>query len=242
MANGGEGIDDPYFIQQMSAWIASHNVAFAIYFNRNPNDGDHAIDTGEFPTAAAAYVQAFGGAGALGPSPLPSGWTLPSTSATVTSSPTGSVTPTDSVTPTESATPTPDTTPTVTPTPTPTPTKPTSTPSPTPSSAVNLLMSTSNGRTSAVSLNGRTVKGSIYVFVTGTGAKSVKFYIDDTARAKAPVQTENTSPFDMAGTAANGKANPYATSKLSTGKHTLTVAVLVGTTTRVVTATFTVTR
>jgi hypothetical protein len=103
-------------------------------------------------------------------------------------------------------------------------------------------MSTANGRTSAVSLNGRTVKGSIYVFVTGTGVKSVKFYIDDTARAKTPARTETSSPFDLAGTATGGKANPYATSKLSTGKHTLTVAVVVGSTTRVITATFTVTR
>ena len=76
----------------------------------------------------------------------------------------------------------------------------------------------------------------------GTGAKNVRFYVDDTGRTKAPLQTEATAPFDFAGTAANGTANPYATTKLTTGKHTITVAVLVGTVTKYLTATFTVTR
>ena len=86
------------------------------------------------------------------------------------------------------------------------------------------------------------MKGNIYVFVTSTGAKSVKFYVDDTARAKAPAVTDNASPFDLAGNWTDGTAKPYLTSKLATGKHTLTVAVTAGTTTRVATVTFTVTR
>jgi hypothetical protein len=93
-----------------------------------------------------------------------------------------------------------------------------------------------------VTLQGRTVKAYMYVFVTSSGAKSVKFYLDDTARAKTPATTDNASPFDLAGNWTDGTAKPYSTAKLATGKHTLTVAVTVGTSTRVATVTFTVSR
>jgi hypothetical protein len=86
------------------------------------------------------------------------------------------------------------------------------------------------------------VKGNVYVFVTSSGAKSVKFYFDDTARAKTPAVTDTASPFDLAGNWTDGTAKPYATTKLAVGKHTLTVAVTVGTATRVATVTFTVSR
>ncbi|HTY72985.1 MAG TPA: glycosyl hydrolase [Actinomycetes bacterium] len=303
MANGGEGGDDPYYVQQMAAWFASHDVAFEIYFDRAPADGDHVIDTGHFPLAAAAYVQAFGDpAAALGPSPLPSG--QPSSTASdvssssaggssVSSSPTGALSdsPTDassaagpggasssdpgpSAPATSSAAP-PSSPPSSlsssppAPPPSSTAAPPASSPPPGSSSppaasssspakssssaaanssspasigAVSLVVSTSSSRTGAVALNGRTVKGSIYVVAQASGAKTVRFYIDDTGRTRAAYHTENTAPFDLAGTAGNGRANPFSTATLSTGKHTLTVVAVSGSTTKVFTATFTVTR
>ena len=86
MAAGGAGGDDPYFIEQMTAWFASHRVAYEIYFDRDPTDGNHAIDGGRFPNAAATYVRLLGDPStALGPSPLPP---PPPSSSTPTPSPT----------------------------------------------------------------------------------------------------------------------------------------------------------
>jgi hypothetical protein len=102
-------------------------------------------------------------------------------------------------------------------------------------------VSTSNARTSPANLQGRTLKGSAYIYVTSAGARSVRFYLDDTARAKTP-RTDSSSPFDFAGTATNGRANPYVTTALSVGGHSMTVAVTNGGLTRVVTVTFWVVR
>jgi len=79
MAGGGAGGDDPYFIAQMHAWFASHDVAYEVYFNRNPTDGTHRIDSGQFPQAGATYQQLFGGSATA--SPTPSTTTPPSATA-----------------------------------------------------------------------------------------------------------------------------------------------------------------
>jgi len=59
---GGGGGDDTYFIQRVHDWVGSHPVAFETYFNRDPANGYHRLDTGRFPKAAALYRSLFGGA------------------------------------------------------------------------------------------------------------------------------------------------------------------------------------
>ena len=94
MANGGEGKDDPYYIQHMHDWFASHPTAFEIYFDRTATDGDHVLNGGKFPQAAALYKDLFSK-----PSTTPSSTATP----TPTASATASVTPTVSATPSSTA-------------------------------------------------------------------------------------------------------------------------------------------
>ena len=79
------------------------------------------------------------------------------------------------------------------------------------------MVSQSANRTDPeVLLDGDRVDGRIYLFVyPENGIDSVQFYIDG-----ALVKTENFAPFDLAG---GGKslANPFDTSKLSDGYHTV---------------------
>ncbi len=57
----GHGMgDDPVFIQQMAAWISSHDVAFDIYFNFDVSGQVDAITDGNFPASLATYRSAFG--------------------------------------------------------------------------------------------------------------------------------------------------------------------------------------
>jgi len=57
----GHGLgDDPTFVAQMAAWIASHDVSFAIYFDFDVPGQLDAITDGRFPTSLAAYRAAFG--------------------------------------------------------------------------------------------------------------------------------------------------------------------------------------
>jgi len=56
LCNGHGGGDDPYFIQQMHNWIASHDVAYEAYFNDDLNScNNSALNDGRFPQAAAEY-------------------------------------------------------------------------------------------------------------------------------------------------------------------------------------------
>jgi hypothetical protein len=71
-----------------------------------------------------------------------------------------------------------------------------------------------------VRLDGSTVNGQIYVFVRNSATlDKVDFYLDSTWRTKPPMRTETEPPFDLAGTAADGKALPYDTTKLVDGSH-----------------------
>jgi hypothetical protein len=57
----GHGMgDDPTFIQQMAAFIASHSVAFDIYFDFDVSGQVDAITDGDFPASLATYRSAFG--------------------------------------------------------------------------------------------------------------------------------------------------------------------------------------
>jgi hypothetical protein len=60
-ADGHGGADNPYFVSQMHAWFASHDVAYQIYFNFNADDGDHSLTSGRFPRAGAMFRRVFGG-------------------------------------------------------------------------------------------------------------------------------------------------------------------------------------
>src|SRR5262245_48049079 len=63
--------------------------------------------------------------------------------------------------------------------------------------AASLRVSTSASRSSAVSLDGQRVSGTIYVFTSPTrGVGTVDFYLDDPTRARPPVHTERAAPFD----------------------------------------------
>jgi hypothetical protein len=55
MADGGGGGDDPYYIQQMHDWIATHNLAFESYFEKNATDASHMLEGTLFPNAASLY-------------------------------------------------------------------------------------------------------------------------------------------------------------------------------------------
>jgi purple acid phosphatase-like protein/calcineurin-like phosphoesterase family protein len=109
-------------------------------------------------------------------------------------------------------------------------------------SIYDLLVSASANRTSAAPLQGRSVGGAIYVFVSpATGVTQVRFYLDDSQRTGTPIKIEGVAPWDFAGTAANGSANPFSTTALADGQHTITVAVdKSGGGTDIVTATFAV--
>jgi hypothetical protein len=57
----GHGMgDDPTFVQEMAAWISTHAVAFAIYFNFDVSGQIDGITDGHFPASLAAYRAAFG--------------------------------------------------------------------------------------------------------------------------------------------------------------------------------------
>jgi hypothetical protein len=88
----------------------------------------------------------------------------------------------------------------------------------------SLALSSKPDRSNAVRLDSATVKGQIYVFVRDSGGlDKVDFYLDSRWRTKSPVRTDTESPFDFAGTAADGTAVPYDTKKLADGSHTIRV-------------------
>jgi hypothetical protein len=86
-----------------------------------------------------------------------------------------------------------------------------------------LAVSLNPDRSSAARLNGSTVKGEIYVFVRSSkNLKKVDFYLDSPRRTKQPpARTDKQAPFDLAGTAADGTARAFDTSKLADGSHTI---------------------
>jgi len=87
-----------------------------------------------------------------------------------------------------------------------------------------LALSLNPDRSNAVRLDGSTVKGKIYVFVRNSKTlDKVDFYLDSSSRTKPPVRTETDPPFDFAGTADDGTAVPYDTTKLSDGSHSISV-------------------
>lgn len=106
----------------------------------------------------------------------------------------------------------------------------------------DILVSTSPTRNGATSLQGATVSGSIYAFVSPeTGVSEVRFWIDDPSMATRPFKTERGAPWDLAGTNGDGTAKPFNTGSLADGQHSLTALVTVAAGgSEVVTSTFTI--
>jgi len=87
-----------------------------------------------------------------------------------------------------------------------------------------LAVSLKSDRSSAVRLDGSTVTGKIYVFVRNSrNLDAVDFYLDTLSQTEPPVGTDTRAPFDLAGTARNGTARPYDTTKLANGTHRIRV-------------------
>ena len=84
-------------------------------------------------------------------------------------------------------------------------------------------LSASADRSSPVPLDGQTVSGNIYVFISpDTGVSQVDFFLDD---QPTPLATEKITSYDFAGTASDGTANPFNTALLSDGLHTITAKI-----------------
>jgi large repetitive protein len=109
-------------------------------------------------------------------------------------------------------------------------------------SPYSLQVSASADRSSPSALAGTSLSAASYVFVApATGVKQVRFYLDNTAATGTPRQTELLAPYDFAGTASTGSANPFVVSTVAAGTHTITAAVdKTAGGTDVVTSTFTV--
>lgn len=94
-----------------------------------------------------------------------------------------------------------------------------------PATAYSLSLSKSSNRSNPVGLEGETLSGGVYIFLNpGSGAKQVRFYLDNPSAAGTPAQTENGAPYDFAGGSAEA-ANAYDTTKLANGTHTITAAI-----------------
>ena len=73
-------------------------------------------------------------------------------------------------------------------------------------------------------LDASAVKGKIYVFVRDSKTlDKVDFYLDRSRRTKRPIRTDRSAPFDLVGTAADGTALPYDTTKLADCSHSIRV-------------------
>jgi acid phosphatase type 7 len=104
-----------------------------------------------------------------------------------------------------------------------------------------LLMSSSSNRSNPAPLASKSVAGKIYVFTTpDIGVDRVRFYLDDPNMSGTPRKVERNAPYDFAGGTVS-TANPFDTTSVSDGSHTITAAVVLTTGgTEVVHATFTV--
>lgn len=84
-----------------------------------------------------------------------------------------------------------------------------------------MLVSTSPDRSDPVSLDGATVDGFIYVFLAvSTDVTDTTWYVDGVR-----VGRDRTTPFDMAGTNADGTAKPYNATRLD-GNHEFSVDIV----------------
>lgn len=90
----------------------------------------------------------------------------------------------------------------------------------------SVVVSAAADRSGAVPLAGAALSGNRFIFTRpDTDVTRVDFFLDDPTQARAPLKQENAAPFDFAGTAASGGANPWNSSSLSAGAHTISARV-----------------
>ncbi len=112
---------------------------------------------------------------------------------------------------------------------------------PAPAVTQRLQLSTTATRTNPVDLSGRTLTGSVAIFVTPTtSVKSVAFWLDKTNLTVGPRSIDGATPFDFNGTAANGQAVLFNVATLATGSHQIAALITyTNGTTAIVTSSFT---
>src|SRR5688500_5035611 len=97
-----------------------------------------------------------------------------------------------------------------------------------PNPSYSLAVSTQADRSSAQTLAGRSFpqSTSIYVFTTPTtNVRRVRFYVDDPSMSRTPRTIDSSAPFDLAGTASDGRAIALNLGTLSAATHTVTAAI-----------------
>jgi hypothetical protein len=112
---------------------------------------------------------------------------------------------------------------------------------PAPAVTQKLQVSTTATRTSPVDLNGRTLTGSVALFVTPTtSVKSVAFWLDKPNLTVLPRSIDTSAQFDFNGTAGNGQAILFNVGTLAAGSHRIAALVTyTNGTTAVISSTFT---
>lgn len=91
---------------------------------------------------------------------------------------------------------------------------------------IDLQISSSSDRDGAQALSGAVLSDDAFVFATGTeGARSVAFWLDNPAATGTPTFVDRVAWHDYAGTASDGDANAWDTSKVTDGQHTITADV-----------------
>jgi len=98
-------------------------------------------------------------------------------------------------------------------------------PPPPPPSAWDLRVSLQPDRSGSTPVEGAVLGGNMYAFVTPDGGLNrVSFFVDDPQMNGTPAKIEKGAPFDLAETnTSNGNANPFDTTTLTDGVHSLTV-------------------
>ena len=89
--------------------------------------------------------------------------------------------------------------------------------------AATLSVSSNANRSAPSNLDGATLaRGNVYIFgANETGLRQVSFYLDPPASNAVANSVENIAPFDFAATAYDGNANPFNTSNIAAGAHSL---------------------
>lgn len=95
-----------------------------------------------------------------------------------------------------------------------------------PPDTFELMVSAYPDRSWAEPVAGADLLGQAYIFVTPIhDVWYVDFYIDDPLAATEPASSAWGAPYDVAGAAFTGDANPFDTSTLTPGPHTLTAVI-----------------
>ncbi len=112
---------------------------------------------------------------------------------------------------------------------------------PAPAVTQRLQVSTTATRTSPVDLNGRTLTGSVAIFVApSTSVRSVAFWLDKTNLTVAPRSIDTAAQFDFNGTASTGRAILFNVGTLAPGSHRIAARVTyTNGTTAILSSTFT---